>query len=282
MWDDEGAGVALRALRDEPAPPSVVTVEQVIRRGRRRVRAQRFGVLSLVIALVASAGVGMVLLRSWTSMDQAIDNSPLLNVEPWPAQLGGWSLVAKPNCEESKRLWDDLSAPLITTVRLTQTVAEPAFLGAITEATGGSASVVWSSWERPRHTYLEVSVPVGDAVGTVRFEATAAMGGPPAKAADADVGVYGTCEVPLRRILDSGTVLQLYAPDVRSPYAPVQHVRAYRPDGALYTISSAGWSAADIQPVAGDPGGVVTSGRGRLPLDSQELADVAVRMAALG
>ena len=58
-----------------------------------------------------------------------------------------------------------------------------------------------------------------------------------------ELDVYGTCEVTLRTTLASGAVLQLYAPDLRSPFAPVQHLRAYLPNGRVYVVSAAGWFA---------------------------------------
>jgi hypothetical protein len=166
-----------------------------------------------------------------------------------------------------------------TPIPARETLASTLVAG-VAEVTGGPANLTLSVGD-PLRAYVEVEVPVANAWGSVHLEATRASSRPPAVAADADVGVYGVCSVPLRKTLATGTVLQLYAPDARSPLAPVQHLRTYLPNGRLYVVSSMGWSRADVQDVAGDPGGVVRGGRGRLPLDSQQLADVATRIADL-
>lgn len=269
MWADEReAGVALRALRDEPAPPPATTLEQVMRRGRRRVRVQRLSVVAVVVAVAAAGGGGALWLRSLdpaaTEQAAALMSTP----NPWPEDLPGWSVVAPVSCAGG--VGTDAMAD---TGILPREVLEPAFVTGVAEVTGGPANLARSSWDRK--AYVEVEVPLGDASGSVHLEATVTASQPPVAAADGDVGHYGTCEVSLRRTFATGMVMQLYAPDRRSPFAPVQHLRTYLPNGRLYVVSSAGWSRAD------DRGGVVRSGRGRLPLDSRQLADLAVRIAEL-
>lgn len=281
-WDDEQqAGVALRTLLDEPAPPPVISFEQVLRRGRRRVRVRRLGVVALVFAMVALAAGGGILLRS-VSAEQPSDllAGPVVEIDPgpWPEQLIGWTVVSSATCEPPQ----DRGLRQDTVAIPPREVVEPAFVSAVAiviETDGLSTSLV--EWSDPGRGFLQVDVPMGSAAGSVQLEITRTAAGSPVQAADADVNVYGTCAVPMRKTLDSGTVMQLYAPDARSPYAPIQHLRTYLPNGVEYWVTSAGWSLADVSATAGDTAGIVRTGRGRLPLSSQQLSDIAVRLADL-
>ena len=269
MWTDEHeTGVALRVLREQPAPPPLTTLEQVVRRGRRRIRGQRLGVLATVVAVLA-AGAGAALALWSPGTPPGPPGVELATDFQWPESLAGWSVVEPASCAGSG------GSSAADVAILPREVVEPAFVTRVAEVTGGQANLTVSLWDVPPRGYSEVEVPVDQAWGSVHLEATVASSAPPSAAADADVGVYGVCAVPLRRTLVSGTVLQLYAPDVRSPFAPVQHLRTYLPNGRLYVLSSAGWSRAD------DEGGVVRRGRGKLPLDSQQLAEVATWIADL-
>jgi hypothetical protein len=272
LWaNEQETGVALRALRDEPAPPAQTSLDAVLRRGRRRVRGQRLGVLAVVVTVLAAGAGGA--LAVWRPDPPAESATAELGTTyyRWPEQLAGWSVVEPASCgAPSSSVTADLAAKPI----LQRDEVEPAFVAAVADVTGGPANLTVSSWDGSRG-YTEVEVPVDKAWGSVQLEETRELGQQPTAAADADVGVYGFCTAPMRRILDGGTVLQLYAPDSRSPFAPVQHLRTYLPSGLQYVVTSAGWSRAD------DQGGVVRTGRGRLPLDSEQLAEIAVRIAQL-
>jgi hypothetical protein len=252
----------------------VTTLEQVVRRGRRRVRGQRLGVLATVVAVLAAAAGGALALWGPRGVPGPVEE--LATTYQWPEPLAGWSLVGAASCTGKGG-----GAGTVDATILPRETLEPTFVAGVAEVTGGPANLTVSAGDQLR-AYVEVEVPVAKAWASVHLEATRASSRAPAAAADSDVGVYGVCSVPLRKTLATGTVLQLYAPDERSPLAPVQHLRTYLPNGRLYVVSSMGWSRADVRVVAGDPGGVVQGGRGRLPLDSQQLADVATRIADLG
>jgi hypothetical protein len=269
MWDDErSAGVALRALYDEPAPPPVTTLEDVVRRGRRRVRTQRLSVLALVLVLVAVAGGGLVWFRSLTVDPPATDPLLATNAMPWPEDLPGWSLVSETSCEAP-----ELAPVASTAPALSKDVLEPAFAGGVSVVSGTTPFLWMSHWNDPSRVDVAVEVPVDTATANVYFEATTTTVAVPVAAADIEVWAFGPpCAVPMRRIMASGAVMQLYAPDTRSPFAPIQRLRAYLPGGRVYMVTSAGWGRADLN------AGVVSSGRGRLPLDGRQLADVATRL----
>jgi hypothetical protein len=278
MWDDErSAGVALRTLIDEPAPPPLTTLDEILRRGRRRVLTQRLSVLVLVVVLVTAVSGGVAWLSSLTTTRPA-DPIVVADVPPWPENLTGWDLVTAPSCEATAYSPAPGDAPIPPESRVNVAFAE-----SVSEVTGTEATLRYSVWEPPTRGYSEVDVPLDrtGAKGSVWLMAMSGAATAPVQAADADAGRYGTCTVPMRRMLASGVVMQLYAPDFRSPLAPVQHLRAYLPDGRLYEVSSAGWSRDDLVAVAAEPAGVVSGGRGRLPLDSRQLADVATRIVEL-
>lgn len=278
MWDDErSAGVALRAIYDEPTPPQLTTLDEVLRRGRRRVRVHRFGMLALVVSLVAAAGLGTM----WLQYLSRGHTAPPVNgmavafgPEEWPENLPGWTVVATTTC-----LAPAHPMPVGVATVLPKEVLEPTFVTSVSAVTGLEATLRLSEWSGTNGGYVEVDVPVDNSFGSVQLFATVSESIEPVQAANADVNVYGTCSVPMRKVLTTGAVIQLYAPDVRSPFAPVQRLRTYLPNGRFYEVTSAGWSRDDLRAVAGDPtSGLVQTGRGRLPLDSTQLADVAVRL----
>jgi hypothetical protein len=273
MWDDErSAGVALRALYDDPAPPAVTTLEEVVRQGRRRVRTQRLNVLTLVVTLVAAAGGGLIWFRSLTTDRPVNDQLLATGAMPWPVDLPGWSLVPATSCAAPER------APAATSYSLLpQEVLEPAFVDGV-DAASGTQPIVWMShWSDPSRADVAVEVPVDNAKASVYLEVSVTAVPVPEDAANVELWSFGpTCAAPMRRILASGAVMQLYAPDTRSPFAPVQHLRAYLPGGRIYMVTSAGWGRADLK------AGVVTTGRGKLPLDGRQLADVATRLIDTG
>ncbi|HEY7598237.1 MAG TPA: hypothetical protein VH969_34200 [Actinophytocola sp.] len=63
MTTDDQLRTALRTVADEPAPPVATTLDHVVRRGRRRVLVQRGATVAAVVGVVATIGVGGVLLR---------------------------------------------------------------------------------------------------------------------------------------------------------------------------------------------------------------------------
>ncbi|MDT7787900.1 MAG: hypothetical protein QOF58_6319, partial [Pseudonocardiales bacterium] len=53
----------LRGALDTPAPPPTTTLDHVLKRGRRRVFAQRAGAMLGVVAVVAGVGFGAATLN---------------------------------------------------------------------------------------------------------------------------------------------------------------------------------------------------------------------------
>lgn len=270
---------ALLTLLDEPAPPPVVTLEQVLRKGQRRVRVRRFSIAAMVFVMVATVAGGGLWLRSVSASqsDDLLANDPMVKIElpPWPETLHGWSVVTQASCSPVK------IRPATGPIPSREAV-EPVFLSAVAYSVSYEANptvnmVKWGELSG----FLATDIPMAGGAGSVQFAISHTETATPVQLADADVNAYGTCAAPLRKVLESGTVMQLYAPDVRSPHAPIQHVRTYLPNGLEYSVTSAGWSRQDVKTLAADTDPVVQSGRGRLPLSSQQLVDIADRMVQL-
>jgi hypothetical protein len=289
MFDDEDTTRrALRTLTDEPAPPVATSLDHVLRRGRRRVFAQRASAVAGVVAVVAAIGVTAVLLRpgggDQVHVADQTTPAPPSSASTRTPPLPGWTLVEIPaNCHDNvdPGLPGEPQIPL-----LPKEVVEPALTSSVDTATGHPAMIVSSNWmgNSPKHDaprgYVQVEIPVAgtDGNGQVQLEVTR-FGGTPDQAANADVGTYGDCEPPARHVLADGTVLQLYPVSENEPQIPTQHLQIFQPGGREYILTSAGYGVADLQPVGGGSFSVA-SGRGKLPTTEAQLADIALGMVA--
>jgi hypothetical protein len=267
---------ALLTLLDEPAPPPVVTLELVLRKGRRQVRVRRVGVVAIVFAMVAVVAGGGMWLRSAAAGqpdDLMAGGDPMLDIEPWTEELQGWSLVAHASCPPVATPADGGTIPAREAV-------EPVFIAAVSYVANANLTVDLAQWDATSG-YLMADYRMDDGAGSVQFNLSRPANGTPVQLADADVNAYGTCAAPMRKVFESGTVMQLYAPDKRSPHAPIQHVRTYLPNGLEYSVTSAGWSMVDVGSSAPDQMKIIQTGRGRLPVSSQQLVEIADRMVQL-
>jgi hypothetical protein len=306
MFDDDNAARhALHILTDDPAPPVTTTVDQVLRRGRRRVLVQRVGAAAGVMGVVAAIGVGAVLLRPGDQsggVQVGDSNPPGLTTTVSPPQSettrNKTSAPATPILDGS--MWTPVNMPVGTdsgsgcvpmgpqpydkdVALLPEGTVKAAFANAVGETVGKQPQAVTSQWEAhsPKHDgaprgYVTAVVPMDDGNGEIQLEA-GRFGGTPTEFADWSRTVYGNCVPPWRRVLDDGTVLQLFQVDDANAKAPMQHVQVYRPDGRLYIVTSAGFSEGDIIRHA-DGSGTVEGGRGELPIPSDALANIAERL----
>jgi hypothetical protein len=289
VFDHDAARRALRTLTDEPAPPVATSLDQVLRRGRRRVFAQRAGAVAGVVAVVAAIGVAAVLLRPGDQGGgvEVATSSATPTTPPAPAgPMPGWRYL-----ERSADCVNEGTAnlpPPPDVALVPRGIVEPVFLNAIGAVTGHEPVVVSAEWKEytpkengPRgyvHSEIPVAGGTDDGNGQLHLEAYR-YGGTPGQMADASVNVYGNCEPPARRVLGDGTVLQLYAVDDFHPEQPTQHLQIYRPDARMYVITTAGYSEADMVAVGGGASTPV-GGRGKLPATREQLADIAERVVA--
>lgn len=305
MLDDDAARRALRTLNDEAGPPVTTTLDQVLHRGRRRLLGQRIGAVAGVVAVVATIGVGAMLLRPGdqgadgvrVADDPAAQTAPTsTNPDPAPrttvttsstpenriAPLPGWDPATPRVGRDCGIAQVPPAEPDIALVPQDEVRAR--LVESIEEVTGEPPTGVTSQWPdnsgkldaSPRgHVTAEVSTDHGD--GHILLEA-GRFGGTPEKMADVDIFGYGQCVVPLRRVLENGTVLQLYPADDRDPAEPRQHVRIYQPDGRFYVLTSAGHHRIIV--ADGDKAGQrIEQGPAPLPTTAPQLADMAERFA---
>jgi len=290
MFDDDNAARrVLGTLNDEPAPPVSTSLDEVLRRGRRRVFVQRAVSVAGVVAVVAAIGAGAVLLRPGDQSDgfrvaESTTDTPT-STQTGPAHvLPGWRQTTMPPdvvvSGEFCQLRNTPLSPNPDDVLLAEGRVRPAFVDAVGQILGDVPTVAMSEWQvnsqktgGPRG-YVAVEVPMAGGNGQLQLEVDPYVG-TPTEIADLSLAAYGNCEPPARRVLDDGTVLQLYAADWFNAKQPHQALQIYQPSGLQLIVTSAGWSEADMVPIA-DGGTTIEGGRGALPTTDGELAKVAL------
>lgn len=281
MFDDDNAArQALRTLNDDPAPPVATTVDQVLRRGRRRVFVQRASAVAGVVAVVAAIGVTAVLLRPGEQGGGVqVAESTTPTAPPAPAgPLPGWETIPidETTCKQNPLINVPGTPP---DSLLPESVVKPAFIDAVQTVVGQVPMATTAQWEEyspkavgPRG-YVQTEIGMDNGNGQLQLEAYV-YGGTPEAVANASLYAYGDCKPPARHVLADGTVLQLFQAETRDPEQPMQHLQIYRPDGREYIITTAGWSEADMIPLGGGAYSV-DGGRGKLPTTEAQLAEIA-------
>jgi hypothetical protein len=279
---DDPTRAALRAIADAPAPPSVTTLEHVLRRGRRRALVQRGATIAAAIVVVAAVAIGGVLLRSATEGQGVRPADPPSSTAPstpaGPPELPpipGWESVhvgteRQDVCPGILDATDVRNVPLPPRERV-----ETGFADAVHKQTGtvpGTEVGAWGDTLPHRMGTVGATVVMGSGPGVVDLE-VAAVKATPKQAADDDI-ITGGCPPPLRKTLSDGTVLQLYQPEFEdeNPKQLKQLASVYRADGWRFVL----WMESD-----GKPPYVDSRGRVRLPLDSAQLAGVAESLGKL-
>ncbi|WAL66912.1 hypothetical protein ORV05_03670 [Amycolatopsis cynarae] len=278
MNDDE-TREALQTLLDEPAPPARTGLEDVVRRGRRRVLARRLGSAAAVLAVVAGVGIASTSLRATPETVQSASggaslpgwqtvNVPAIVVIPKGDLTLGEAEKVGPVCRSSAQT----SVSVEGTTLPEQTVVQ-AFVQAVAAAAPG-AKVVQTHlfWEAPTRGMLRADITSQKSAGGIdlmadRYRGTAQQ------AADADAHADGNCSSPQRRTLPNGVVLQLYSPQLLKGDVQVQSLRVYGPNGRLYVLN--------MRSSLTGGGNVVHSGPGAFPLLEAQFAQVGTRLAEL-
>jgi hypothetical protein len=279
---DDRTRAALRAIADAPAPPSLTTLEHVMRRGRRRALVQRGATVAAAIGVIAAIGVGGVLLRSATEGRGVAPADPPSSTAPSdPAgppeleRIPGWEFVhigteRQDICPGLLDAADARNVPLPP-----RDLVETGFADAVRQQTGSHPETAVGTWgdtlPYPMGTVGAV-VEMGTGPGIVDLE-VAAVKATPEKAAD-DAIITGGCAPPLRKTLPDGTVLQLYQPEFEdeNPKQLKQLASVFRADGWRFEL----WMESH-----GKPPYVDSRSRVRLPLDSAQLAGVAESLGRL-
>jgi hypothetical protein len=279
----------LRAEIDGQAPPPVHTaLDDVVRRGRRRLRVRRLGAALGVIAVVGGVGVATTLLRGLpgtTFPADQLNAASSVSGAPTPTSAG-WVLASPgaKDCDNGVRVpgtppAGSVNPPLFEDQLLKAlTSAAPKATVNITEFTmmkpGTSDGMLATTW---------ADVIDSGGGGSVYVEVHS-YSGDPVQAADGEKFVSGDCTVPYRMTLPTGAVMQLYPVHNYDPGHPSQALRVYTPSHRLYVITAEGFSSADWRQVPGEDAKTVPTGAGRhsLPLTQDQLTAVGKRLAELG
>ncbi len=289
----------LRSVADVPVPPSTTELDDVLRRGRRRVYALRAGAAAGVVAVVAGAGFTAFALRAVpTSLPPALDGpavtttNTLNKVEPWPTAdlppqvpYGTWqpaasappgpgrAVLALPLCESHL----GQQAARFEGGPVTPAVAEEfdravGLVAGLAVASGPQTAVLRSTAVNAtsHHRWIDVT-DVGGTGSVTITEGT--YGGTPLAAADQDAFVHGNCEPPIRQVQDDGTVVQYSSAVPSEPFQSLgQSLRIYRPNGVVVEVVQRNFGSRDFR-VNGEGTAFDRFGAGRqtLPLSDDQL-----------
>lgn len=217
----------LRGALDISAPPPTTTLDDVLRRGKRRVYAKRSGAAFSALAVVALIGLATVIRPVAEPMTPPLSPPWAMTPLNTPAQI-----PFDGSCAEIQR-----KKPLTV---------------AFGEVPFGADN--FANLQRNMKTELP-AVQIGDAqtrnneaVFNVRDEHgegsirlwVGKFAGTPAEAADDGLWEYGDCSPGLRGVLPDGTVLQLQPQRPRDAEAAfAQTLFVYRADGSVYRIEQA-------------------------------------------
>ncbi|MFI6100671.1 hypothetical protein ACIA8G_34410 [Lentzea sp. NPDC051213] len=277
----------LRGALDVAAPPATTSLEAVLRRGRRRVFAQRAGAVAGVVAVVAGVGLGAGTLTSGpppASPATAVQ-LPRVAVE----RDLDWTRVDVPpqqpkgqDCERGGRTVQPSTGigagdvPPEFVARFLQDMRElmPGFKIEPTAVKDGNYK-----WEQ------QFDLTDGEGTGSAQLIAGRFTSGSPQTYADDGLWITGDCAPPRRKVLADGTILQLHSVHRFRPDKPVevysQAVYAYRHDGLILKIEIRTVGSRHMRPVPGSAGfwEPFVSGRPSLPLTEEQFARFGLAVA---
>jgi hypothetical protein len=283
----------LRGALDVSAPPPTTTLDHVLRRGRRRVLAQRAGAVLGVFAVVAGIGFSAATLNQAAPEPVPADQPdagpatvehaadwPRVDVPPqtpygtWsPATSApppaGWRVAGIPLCDikaSQRAERQDLGAVAFNPEAVDAWLDQAR--KALPEVTIGAAT--------PGHLRTSYEADVSDSRGTGSIRITVGkFTGTPMQAANAAMWETGDCQ-PARRLQFGASIAQLHGIRPSEPFQTlVQVLRVYREDSSLIQLELRNFGSRDY--VADDPknpGTVRRTGAGRptLPLSDEQFS----------
>jgi hypothetical protein len=285
----------LRGALNVSAPPPTTTLDTVMKRGRRRLFAQRAGAMLGVVAVVAGIGIGA------TTLNQAAPPEPADQPNDGPATVEHaltWPRVSTPPQQPYDTWKPAPSAPPPSGRQVAEIplCSMRTHMGLGTEQLSTefvSALLELVPRELPEKTIRNA---LGNSAGTVQFDVTDSQGtgsirisgarftGTPQSYADERLWETGDCE-PARRLSSSdGTVMQLHSVRPFEPFQSlVQVLSVYRKDGLLVQLELRNFGSPDMTPDPKQPGSLRRTGAGRatLPLTEEQFARLGPAVAAV-
>lgn len=276
----------LRGALDVSAPPPTTTLDHVLKRGRRRVFAQRAGAVLGVFAVVAGIGIGATTLNH-AARDPGPADQPnhgpatVEHAVTWPrvntparTPYGTWSPAASAtppagrpvapiplcNATDAKNGFGLSAQPLSTRsvdgwIELVRRA-----LPEVTIAPGNSSEYA-----------IELDVTDSGGTGGIRILAGRPTGTPQS---NADDGLWaGDCEPARRLTRADGTIMQLHGVRPVESLTLKQVLKVYRKDGLYVQLELLNFGSPDLAPDPDQPGWVRTGpGRANLPLTEEQFA----------
>ncbi|MFC0546471.1 hypothetical protein [Kutzneria chonburiensis] len=289
--EDEKLLALLRAeLSDQTPPPVHTALDDVVRRGRRRLRARRMGAALGVVAVVAGVGVATSVLRANVPGGMTADQLSTAATSSAVTTTTGWTSSAKADTKDCANGIAVPGEPKVGPVDVDK--LNDALLGTIQKVAPKASTKITRSTvlHNPTSSDSVLASTWADVVdagggGSVYVEIHG-FSGTPVQAADSERFVDGECTPPRRQLLPDGTVMQLYAPLSYDPGHPSQALRVYTPSHRLFIVTSEGFASPDWTQVANaEPGTLIVpkgAGRHSLPLTEDQLTIIARNVAAAG
>lgn len=290
----------LRGALHVAAPPPTTTLEAVVKRGRRRVFAQRAGAALGVVAVVAGIGFSAATLNHAAPPPQQADEP---NNGPATVEHSlGWPRVVTP-AQQPYSTWTPASSappvpgrvvvdvPMCNMRAATQEVplsTEPFsadFVSRLLDLVARELpdKKIGTAPVEPVLQAVRLDVTDSGGTGSVRVAGGRFTGTPLAYADDA-LWETGDCEPAKRLVLSNGTVLQLHAVRPFEPFQSlVQRLSVIRNDGVLVQLDLCNFGSPDITPDPAWPGQFQRTGAGRptLPLTEEEFSRLGLAVAVV-
>ncbi|MDX8049512.1 hypothetical protein SK571_08995 [Lentzea sp. BCCO 10_0798] len=292
----------LRGALNVPAPPPTTTLDTVLRRGRRRVFAQRVGAALGVVAVVAGIGFGAATLNQAAPQPRQADRPdagpatvehaltwPRVNTPPQtpygtysPASTAppppGRAIISMPRCNIGQRKWA-MKVP-VGGVKPTDEFVQK-WIGTV-RAQLPEMRVSDLSPRLDKAPALDYSVDLTDAGGTgsVRLS-LGRFAGTPLEYADDNLWTSGDCAPPYRTTLPDGTIVQLHSVRAAEPFQTLlQVMEVFRPDGLMLQLDLANYGSADLRPAAQEGYWERTgAGRATMPLTDEQFSRLGPAIA---
>ncbi|MCP2260533.1 hypothetical protein LX15_004251 [Streptoalloteichus tenebrarius] len=319
MRDEDREVVAwLRDVVDGPAPSARTGLDEVVARGRRRLRWIRAGgavgvVVAVVAVGVAASGLaGRDLARPLPPAGGAASTTSTVAGTATAAAGPDWPRASLPARKPDGTWSTGMSAPppsgrpVIHKEWCSSGVPDDVLSSFGPERIGDEQLASFVSVVRSAGVPLQVSPPrredlpppsrpggrpayavevdLTDAEGTGSLAMQASrVSEEPLVAADRHAFGDRNCQPPFRKVLPDGTVLQMYEATPTEPFQSLRQLAViYRPGGRTYTLTVRSWGSGDVRPDPSEPGTVVRFGPGRatLPLSDAGLARIAEELAA--